>query len=109
MLCTITYLLTTISVLLSYSWCPDCTAADPIIEASMAANLPKGCVFLEMPVVRAEYRRKDSYLYRSMPEIKLACVPALMRWEGGKGVARLNDEQCMRRAAVDGIFQGEGQ
>ncbi len=91
----------------THSWCPDCTAADPILEASMTANLPKGCVLLEMPVNRDEYRQRDTYLYRTTPEIKLACVPTLMRWQGGKWVARLNDQQCMQRAAVDEIFQME--
>eukprot|EP01032_Pedospumella_encystans_P026605 gene26605-30065_t len=52
------------------SWCPDCTAAEPVIEEALS-SIPEG---------------KD-------PSIRLSCVPTLIKWKNGKVLARLNDSQ----------------
>jgi len=73
------------------SWCPDCVAADPVIERALQ-GLEGGHVLLECPVKREEYRGNADYLYRKN-WVKLACVPTLIKYEGGRAVKRLNDSQ----------------
>lgn len=80
------------------SWCPDCVAADPIID-SVLQSLDGGCVLLACSVDREPYRTPD-YAYRVDPNIKLTCVPTLMKWSRGKAIARLNDSQCQVREFV---------
>lgn len=73
------------------SWCGDCTNAEPVIDKALNA-IPGGCILLECPVALSEYR-SSSYAYRTLPSIKLACVPTLMKWGKGKYIAKLNDYQ----------------
>lgn len=73
------------------SWCPDCVAADPIIIETLE-KIDGGCVLLVCSVDRESYRTAD-YIYRTDPRIKLTCVPTLIKWSGGKVLARLNDSQ----------------
>lgn len=73
------------------SWCPDCTAAEPVID-SVLNSLESGYMLLVCSVDREPYRTAD-YAYRTNPAIKLTCVPTLMKWKNGKAVARLNDSQ----------------
>ncbi|KAJ1382745.1 hypothetical protein B484DRAFT_460246 [Ochromonadaceae sp. CCMP2298] len=77
------------------SWCPDCVAAEPVIDAALAA-LPH-CRLLQVSCEREAYRGAD-FPFRS-PPISLTCVPTLMRWSGGC-VARLGDADCQRPEAV---------
>ena len=37
------------------SWCPDCVAAEPIIQTSLQSMI-QGCVYLECIVKREEYK-----------------------------------------------------
>ena len=55
------------------SWCPDCTAADPIIHDVIGKT---NSVLLSCPVIRAEYRDPE-YAYKTAPDIKLKCVPTV--------------------------------
>jgi hypothetical protein len=73
------------------SWCPDCTAAEPVIEEALSA-ISTGCILLSCCVAREEYRSPE-YPYRTDPNIKLQCVPTLIKWHNGKVQARLNDSQ----------------
>ena len=72
------------------SWCPDCTAAEPLINEHFKM-LP--CLFIECPIIRAEFKTAD-YKYRTDPRIQLRCVPTLIKWRRGKVVASLDDNQC---------------
>lgn len=56
------------------SWCPDCVAAEPVIEGALN-KIEGGCILLECPVEREQYRSPD-YLYRTN-NVKLKCVPTL--------------------------------
>jgi len=80
------------------SWCPDCTAADPVIE-DVFGN--EDLVLLTCPVVREEYR-DPSYKYRTLADVKLKCVPTLMRW--GTHM-RLNDSQSQVRDLVAALLE----
>lgn len=73
------------------SWCPDCTAAEPIINDALG-SVPGGCKLLLCDVERSEYRQPE-YSYRTDARISLKCVPTLMKWSNGKCIARLNDSQ----------------
>lgn len=73
------------------SWCPDCTAADPVIE-EVLSSIPEGAVLLSSSVDREPYRSPDN-VYRKNPAIKLTCVPTLIKWQNGKVLGRLNDSQ----------------
>ncbi len=80
------------------SWCPDCTAADPVIEHALS-QLEGGCKLLVCDVVREEYRDQN-YAYRKDPRINLKCVPTLMKWVNGKCLTRLNDSQSQQAGLV---------
>ncbi len=82
------------------SWCPDCTAADPIIEDVFGSQ---NMVLLSCPVVREEYRDAN-YKYRILPDVKLKCVPTLIRW-GTK--MRLDDSQSQVRDLVASLLDDE--
>lgn len=90
------------------SWCPDCVAAEPIIEASLA-KLSRPIVFLECPVLREEYRGNSEYTYRTHPTFKLACVPTLIRMSSdySKVTARLDDSQSQQEDLVEELINGD--
>jgi len=83
------------------SWCPDCVNADPIIN-KVLSSLESGCILLECPVERSEYRSQE-YLYRTLPSVQLKCVPTLIKWSssGGANALRLDDAQCQREELVE--------
>lgn len=74
------------------SWCGDCTRAEPLVN-KVLSSLEEGCVFLEIPVLRDDYRQPDFQL-RVDPRVQLRCVPTLLKWVRGKALGRLDDRQC---------------
>lgn len=90
------------------SWCPDCVAAEPIIEASLT-RLSRPIVFLECPVLREGYRGNPEYAYRAHPTFKLACVPTLIRMstDNNKVTGRLDDTQSQQEDLVEELFNGD--
>lgn len=87
------------------SWCPDCVAADPIIDKHLK-SLP-GAILLECPVLREEYRGNSEYAYRKHPIFKLACVPTLIKLgHDGKIKYRLNDAQSQDDDLVSELVNG---
>eukprot|EP01036_Dinobryon_divergens_P036273 gene36273-47206_t len=86
------------------SWCPDCVAAEPIIQTSLQSMIP-GCVYLECIVKREEYKGNPQYVYRQLPGIELKCVPTLIHWKGDQCVARLDDSQCQVKSTVEGFIR----
>ena len=85
------------------SWCPDCVAADPVIS-KVLASIPQGCVLLECPVVREEYR-SPSFPYRTSKNINLKCVPTLIKWVSGKAAFRLDDSQSQVESLVRELIE----
>ena len=73
------------------SWCPDCTRAEPLVN-KVLSGLPAGCIFLEVPIQREDFRQPEFGL-RSDPRVVLKCVPTLMKWVRGKALGRLDDRQ----------------
>ena len=45
------------------SWCPDCTAALPVVEAALEGR-DAPSTLVEVTVVRDEYKGKPDYVYR---------------------------------------------
>ncbi len=87
------------------SWCPDCIRAHPLIE-QIAPQVPGNNVLITMNVDREPYRSQD-YVFRKDPKIALRCVPTLIKWVNGKVEARLNDDQCQQKAALQEFFSSE--
>ncbi len=85
------------------SWCPDCTAADPVIESALN-SLVGGCKILVCDVIREEYRDQN-YIYRKDPRINLKCVPTLIKWANGKCLSRLNDSQSQQAGLVQELIE----
>jgi hypothetical protein len=85
------------------SWCPDCTAADPVIDSALN-GLAGGCKILVCDVNREEYRDQN-YVYRKDPRINLRCVPTLIKWRSGKILARLNDSQSQQAGLVQDLIE----
>jgi thiol-disulfide isomerase/thioredoxin len=81
-----------VSIETGKSWCPDCTAADPIIEEALSSS-SENFILLKCPVDRATYKARDHY-YQKLPLVSLTCVPTLLKVSNGKCIARLNDSQC---------------
>ena len=87
------------------SWCPDCVAAEPVIDQALSSL--SSYVFLECPVDREEYRSPD-YVYRTDDRIKLRCVPTLRRVSpSGKAVSQLNDAQSQQATLVRELLADE--
>lgn len=84
------------------SWCPDCTAAEPLIETALE-DLPSGYTFLEVPVVREEYKKPD-FVLRTHAQVKLRCVPTLFKWSAAGPGESLDDSQCMDKKVVLKFF-----
>jgi hypothetical protein len=80
------------------SWCPDCVAAEPVVEASLAA-IDGGCRLLQISCEREAYRSPD-FPFRTYAPIQLTCVPTLIKWVGGQCAARLGDADSQDPAAV---------
>ena len=80
------------------SWCPDCVAAEPIIEQALD-QLNNGYVLLECPVIRQEYKSPD-YIYRNLSPVNLRCVPTFFKWDESGPKDRLNDSQSQNAALV---------
>jgi thiol-disulfide isomerase/thioredoxin len=80
------------------SWCPDCVAAEPLIEQALS-ELSPNYVLLECPVVKEDYRKSD-YLYRVDPVIQLKCVPTFIKWAEDGPADSLNDSDSQNMDLV---------
>ena len=76
------------------SWCPDCTAAAPVIKAE--CNKVEGSVLLEIPITREDFRNQD-LMYRTRSDLAIKCVPTTMRW-GTQN--KLDDSQSQKQELV---------
>lgn len=80
------------------SWCGDCTRAEPLVN-KILSSIEGGCVFLEVPVVRDEYRNSE-FVFRTDPRFQLRCVPTLIKWVRGKALGRLDDSQSQNEDLI---------
>ena len=77
------------------SWCPDCSEAKPLLEATFAeAGRAAELTLIEVPLVRAEYRGNAEHWARTMAGVKLQRIPTLMKMGAKVKVAELVEGEC---------------
>ncbi|KAL4223905.1 Thioredoxin domain-containing protein 17 [Mactra antiquata] len=82
------------------SWCPDCVAADPVIEASLS-KLPMDSVFIKCSVGDRAYWKNQQNDFRIDPKLRLKSVPTLLKLGEPQ---RLEEEQCAKSDLVEMVF-----
>lgn len=82
--------------------CPDCEAADPVIEEALHGT---SGVLLRCYVRRSEYKNNPDYFYRSHKKVKLQAIPTLMRWGRTGPVASLVEGQLENRESVKDLVR----
>lgn len=86
------------------SWCPDCVAADPVLqrsieearaqlkqkatEAGAASQEGYSVHLIQCAVERSAYRANPDYAYRKHPFLSIRCIPTVVA-----AVVRVTDEQ----------------
>eukprot|EP00058_Branchiostoma_floridae_P009365 XP_002594853.1 hypothetical protein BRAFLDRAFT_124440 [Branchiostoma floridae] len=61
------------------SWCPDCVAADPVVEKCVK-GAPEDAVFITCSVGDRATWKDQKNDFRTHDKLKLTSVPTLMRW-----------------------------
>ena len=74
------------------SWCPDCVAADPVIDLFLEDQ--KNNTVLVCLVKREGYKGNPDHPYRTHPLIKLQSIPTLIQFKNGKEVGRCVEREC---------------
>ncbi|XP_071443931.1 thioredoxin domain-containing protein 17-like [Hetaerina americana] len=72
------------------SWCPDCVAADPVIDAVLD-TLDDSVVYLYVGVGDRDTWKNPNCVFRKDERLRLSSVPTLICW--GKP-QRLEEEKC---------------
>ena len=85
------------------NWCPDCVAADPVIQKCLS-SAPDDAVFIHCGVGDRTFWKDQTNSFRTDPELKLKSVPTLIVL--GKS-QRLEEEQCAKEDLVKMLFSGE--
>nr|ABK63289.1 thioredoxin-related protein 14 [Branchiostoma belcheri tsingtauense] len=83
------------------SWCPDCVAADPVVEECVK-GAPEDAVFITCSVGDRAMWKDQQNEFRTHPKLKLTSVPTLMRWETPQ---RLMEEDCAKSSLVSMLFE----
>ena len=82
------------------SWCPDCVTADPVLRTAIATARPDLPLF-ESPVgLRSAWKNVPDHPYRVHPDLRVARIPTLIRFERGCEVGRLVEADCARPEVV---------
>lgn len=83
--------------------CPDCVAAEPVVDAAFARCVASGktVTLIRCPVLRAEYKGNPDFPYRKHAQIMLTAVPTLIRWGPRDPVDRAVDDQCVNAELLD--------
>lgn len=77
------------------AWCGDCRRAEPIIIQSLenlSATSTTDVIVMECIVERTPYKTND-YYYRTLEDVKLTCVPTLIKVRDGNLIGRLDDAE----------------
>ncbi|XP_037512448.2 thioredoxin domain-containing protein 17 [Rhipicephalus sanguineus] len=82
------------------SWCPDCVAAKPVLEAALE-KAPKETTLITCYIERAVWKDMKNP-FRTDKALELKCVPTLMRWGTAQ---RLDDTQCQKKDMVEMLFE----
>jgi len=83
------------------SWCPDCVAADPVIDSSKTF-IPDQATFIVCHVGDRPYWKDQSNPFRTRHGI--TCVPTLLHW--AKGI-KLEDQQCQNLELLKILYEEE--
>ncbi|RCN44153.1 hypothetical protein ANCCAN_09841 [Ancylostoma caninum] len=86
------------------SWCPDCVAAEPVIDSILHSSDGKSldATFVTCYVGAREYWKDPACPFRTDKDFKLTCVPTLI--EVGKKHKRLLDSQAKNASLVKDFF-----
>ncbi|KAL0271939.1 UNVERIFIED_CONTAM: hypothetical protein PYX00_005085 [Menopon gallinae] len=84
------------------NWCPDCRAAEPIVEEVLKENEHKTFHFVHVNVGSREEWKNPNCPFRKNEEFKLTSIPTLMMW---KSVERLNDAECQDKENIAMILE----
>ncbi|XP_070572597.1 thioredoxin domain-containing protein 17-like [Ptychodera flava] len=60
------------------SWCPDCVAAEPVVEKHLA-SAPEDAVFIYCSVGERNFWKDQNNGFRKDPTLRLTGVPTLLR------------------------------
>ncbi len=86
------------------SWCPDCTAALPVIEAALEARAGPSTL-VECTVAREEYKGKPEYAYRTHERVALKAIPQLIKWSAEGQPPALVEEDAGNAEKVAQLVQ----
>lgn len=88
---------------IGHSWCPDCVRAEPVIYKAVEDS-PKDVTLLRSYVGNKPEWRNPDHPWRHDPRFRLRGVPTLIRWEAGKVVSRLEDDEAHIPKNVEAII-----
>lgn len=83
-----------------HSWCPDCVAAKPILEAALE-KAPEDVTLITCYIERAVWKDMKNP-FRTDKNLELKCVPTLIRWGTAQ---RLDDTQCQKKNMVEMLLE----
>ena len=86
------------------SWCPDCTAALPVIESALEARAGPSTL-VECTVAREEYKGKPEYAYRTHERVALKAIPQLIKWSAEGAPPSLVEEDAGNAEKVAALVQ----
>jgi len=87
------------------SWCPDCTAALPVIVSALEARAGPSTL-VECTVAREEYKGKPEYAYRTHERVALKAIPQLIKWSAeGSAPPSLVEEDAGNAEKVAQLVQ----
>ena len=76
------------------SWCPDCVTADPVLRRA-CTDLRHDLTLHECPVgERSAWKNQPTHPYRLDPDLRLARIPTLIRFDHGCERGRLVEADC---------------
>jgi thiol-disulfide isomerase/thioredoxin len=82
------------------SWCPDCVTADPVLRRA-CSELRPDLTLHECPVgERSAWKNQPAHPYRLDPDIRLARIPTLIRFDDGCERGRLVEGDCAQVGLV---------
>uniref|UniRef100_A0A023FTK0 Thioredoxin domain-containing protein 17 n=1 Tax=Amblyomma parvum TaxID=251391 RepID=A0A023FTK0_AMBPA len=84
------------------SWCPDCVAAKPVLEAALK-KAPEDTTLVTCYIERAIWKDQTNP-FRTDKTLKLTCVPTLIRWGTEQ---RLDDAQCQKKDMVEMLLEDD--
>lgn len=73
------------------SWCPDCVIAEPVVKEAFK-HAPEGTQVIRTAVGTRDDWKNPENEWRK--ELKLKCIPTLIKFIDGKEIDRLEDLDC---------------